>query len=358
MEIKISPIEQGTTLTTQNEEGGVPYTSYRIGQKVNFMEITNGESVANSKPVKRGYNFGVAVDQNGVNPLDVVAFLDYTTYASENLAIAQSEGYAPIRSSSTLTVDIFKQEVEEVHKIINGQDTVIYNALTVLEPVALGVTQFHIKDYLVSNDRKYQYYIYPSNNNIPLALEQSVVSVKWQGWSLTELHPLDTTGKKFSASPSDVWIFNFNVETGEMTQNINRQEEETLGTYLSYSQGPQNYISGQVSCLLGRDMILASSYFSDPNINVSNGNAWYQEYFNGSKKLSSNERVDMLKEWRKVAFSSNPKLLKDRKGQMFLVTLTNLTSQTNEKIPRLPETISFAWTQIGDLDDVTIIGEG
>ena len=54
--------------------------------------------------------------------------------------------------------------------------------------------------------------------------------------------------------------------------------------------------------------------------------------------------------------SSNPKLLKDRAGQSFLVTISNSTNKPMDAVYRQPNTISFTWTQIGTTEDVEIVG--
>jgi hypothetical protein len=45
----------------------------------------------------------------------------------------------------------------------------------------------------------------------------------------------------------------------------------------------------------------------------------YIEKMPFSDQLTSNQKVDMLEAWRKICYSGNPKLLKDSKGQKFLI---------------------------------------
>ncbi len=65
----------------------------------------------------------------------------------------------------------------------------------------------------------------------------------------------------------------------------------------------------------------------------------------------------MLLAWRKVVYSSNPKLLKDRAGQSFLVTLNSSSNKPMDAVGIQPNTISFNWTQIGTTEDLQIIDD-
>ena len=205
------------------------------------------------------------------------------------------------------------------------------------------------------NDRKYQYVFYPYSTGDNLIREEMIVSTRWDSWSITELHPCDSTKKNYYAKDDDVWVFNLNVETGEQTQNISRSENITLGTYPRYSQGRQNRVSGQVTCLIGSDVVPLTYLQYGEAVSFSPCvRTGYQEtrFFNAHP--TSNEKVDMLKKWRQLVYSKNPKLLKDRKGQSFIVTITNSSNKPYDNVKNQPDTISFSWSEIQSLEGVTI----
>ena len=84
----------------------------------------------------------------------------------------------------------------------------------------------------------------------------------------------------------------------------------------------------------------------------------YTERLPFSSRLSSNQQIDMLEAWRKVCYSGNPKLLKDNKGQKFLIQIvsaSNTPSLDNEG--RMPETINFSWVEIGSAKNITVTGQ-
>ena len=70
--------------------------------------------------------------------------------------------------------------------------------------------------------------------------------------------------------------------------------------------------------------------------------------------MTSNEKIDMIKAWREVAYSGNPKLLKDMKGNSYLVQITSSSNSTQYGWSKMPDTISFDWVEIGTLEGVII----
>ena len=310
--------------------GTTGLTVHHKNQTVRYVNIFDGDKV----PVET-----LPMEYGTTDKSKAVVLLNYKK--SDDPAIGESEGYSTVRGSDTLTLDVFKQEIDRIPAEDDADKNV--EALTSLEIVAQGLQQYHFKDYNVSNGRKYRYVIYLGQADNEVQKLTANVPVNWDYWSLTELTPIDGSWKNFTASSDNVWLFNLNVETGEQAQNIARNEQQTLSTYSRFSQGKMNYVSGSVSCLLGRDVIPAY-------LVKSADEAGYQEKLWNDRVLSSNQKVDMLLAWRKFVFSSNPKLLKDRFGQSFIVTLTPM-----DNVRRQPNTISFSWTEVASLKDVTII---
>ena len=203
------------------------------------------------------------------------------------------------------------------------KEEVVETPLTTLELVGEGIDTFTFRDFNISNGRTYQYILYPVIGGDRLVREEVIVHTGWQAWSITELHPVDNSGKKFYAGSDDVWLFNLNLESGAQAQNLSRNEQQTLGTFPRYSQGRRNYVSGDISCLLGSQVIPAS--YAKKKMSES-GQTGYVERLLFDLNPTSNEKIDMLKAWRKVVYSNNPKLLKDRAGQSFLIKIAHAHS--------------------------------
>lgn len=261
-------------------------------------------------------------------------------------------------------------------------------------PVVLENASGTIRDFNIGNNRYYKYVFRLVENKIGGNVEYQsgiIVPIKtnWQGWSITELHETDDS-KVFTASPKDVWKFKYNISNGAQTQNVAKTQQETLSRYPIFSHGVKNAIGGSVTCLLGREMINADYtnkewvYEQDPNTSepnfiwrenngpfenlggyrerlgrVQNFCSTNPDYLSASvlgfRNLTSNEAVDMLDKWRDVCYSGNPKLLKDQKGQTFIIQITDPSNTTNESWEKMPEEISFSWIEIADAKDCRII---
>ncbi len=261
-------------------------------------------------------------------------------------------------------------------------------------PVVLENASGTIRDFNIGNNRYYKYVFRLVKNKIGGNVEYQsgiIVPIKtnWQGWSITELHETDDP-KVFTAAPKDVWKFKYNISNGAQTQNIAKTQQETLSRYPIFSHGVKNAVGGSVTCLLGREMINANYtnkewvYEQDPNTSepsfiwrenngpfenlggyrerlgrVQNFCSTNPDYLSASvlgfRNLTSNEAVDMLDKWRDVCYSGNPKLLKDQKGQTFIIQITDPSNTTNESWEKMPEEISFSWIEIADAKDCRII---
>ena len=261
-------------------------------------------------------------------------------------------------------------------------------------PVVLENASGTIRDFNIGNNRYYKYVFRLVENKIGGNVEYQsgiIVPIKtnWQGWSITELHETDDP-KVFTAAPKDVWKFKYNISNGAQTQNIAKTQQETLSRYPIFSHGVKNAVGGSVTCLLGREMINANYtnkewvYEQDPNTSEPNfiwreNNGPFEnlggyrerlgrvqnfcgtnpDYLSASvlgfRNLTSNEAVDMLDKWRDVCYSGNPKLLKDQKGQTFIIQITDPSNTTNESWEKMPEEISFSWIEIADAKDCRII---
>lgn len=258
------------------------------------------------------------------------------------------------------------------------------------QPVVVNSNTGFVRDYNITSGRSYQYILYPaftegySENKQVFAnaegavfvedpdvigqgrtmmgspetahLYGSPVKTNWDEWSIVELIPQntndsnapDTIKKVYKANLDQLWLFKYSLETGGQTQNISRTEFQTLGQYPKFGYGKMNYASGDVSALLGSEII------------PYNKKQRYIERLSGARvnPLSTNEKIEMLKQWRKLVNSKNPKLLKDIKGQSWIVQIMGSSNKPQNFYQNQPDTISFQWKEIGSTDNVIIYGDG
>jgi len=128
-------------------------------------------------------------------------------------------------------------------------------------------------------------------------------------WSMVELEPIDydqyapLVRGAYRVNNDNIWLFRFNVETGDQAQNLGRSEFQSLGQYARFGYGRSNHISGSVSAQLGSEIVCSSKYKYIERLPKSR-----------IEPLSTNEKAEMLLQWRRFMASRNPKLLRDIKG--------------------------------------------
>ena len=299
----------------------------------------------------------------------------------EMVATAAAEGVSNA-DQSLYAVSVYKKEIWYDREAGKSMEEPVWT------PVALNEPSNIIRDFNIGNNRYYKYVFRLVETKTGGELEYQsgiIVPIKtnWQGWSITELHETDDP-KVFTASPKDVWKFKYNVSNGAQTQNVAKTQQDTLSRYPIFSHGVKNAVGGSVTCLLGREMINAD-YTNKEWVYEQDLDTWketngpfenlggYRERLGriqnfcstnpdylsasvlGFRNLTSNEAVDMLDKWRDVCYSGNPKLLKDQKGQTFIVQITDPSNTTNESWEKMPEEISFSWIEIANAKDCRII---
>ena len=259
------------------------------------------------------------------------------------------------------------------------------------EPVVLNSNDVSIYDYNIVNGKTYQYMLHLGDNEYKLddnAYQKSIqlfansdetykvwmsneelmgqgklvdgssetsnilgspVSINWSEWNICELIPesfpdnAPLIKKVYKVNQDQIWKFRFSLETGGQKQNIGRSEFQTLGQFPKVGYGKMNYASGNVSALLGSEIVLGTKNK-------------YTERLSGSRisPLSTNEKVKMLEQWHKFVSSNNPKLLRDMKGQSWIVQVMSAENTVKNFYNAMPDTISFEWKQIDDTKNIII----
>lgn len=305
-------------------------------QSVNFFYGYNGEVNKNStSPQKKPY---IGEDGSLISEVEdsLLVALNYENGGRINgQTVGFPSGLTTGKAASFQKISVYKREIWE------GGGEGAYS------PVLIESPTNGFSDYNISNNRTYEYIIYPELVLAEGAEIRGTVTTNWQNWSLTELHPVSGEKNYYTASDGDVWIFKYNVEPSEQTQNFSKTQQDNLTAYPKFSHGPKNNISSSITALLGSEMVP----YDFVNGKFEGG---YVERSPFIARLTSNQKIDMLNAWRKVAYSGNPKIIKDRKGQKFLVQITGSSNTTQDTWNSQPDTISFSWVEVGTLKEVMI----
>ena len=199
---------------------------------------------------------------------------------------------------------------------------------TALKKVAeIDKSAIYIEDYCVANQSRYRYFFFPiTETQIGVNLATGRINTNWWNWSLTSL---ENIGDGIYV-PKEVWVFDTNLESGDVTQNLDIVYHNNFTKYPKESRGEMNYITGSLSCFLS-------------NIDNDKG-----EYI---------ETVDKLNDWRDFCADDSLKVIKDRKGNIRLVSISDTTNSIMDESDKQPTTISFSYTEIGNIDDISVYKE-
>lgn len=342
---------------------------------VNYLYCYNGSNVEDYKSQKTSYN--ELLPEDGKEN-DLLFALNYTNNEKVNeITIPQPVGVINSKLKIAQKRSIYKREVWH-----GNSNTPI--AEKVYHPVVLNQQLERIIDYNIGTNRRYEYIIYSTEEPSAKQLEfYFPITTKWDFWSITELHRTDEENV-YSTSENDVWLFKFNVEPGDQQQNMSKNQQDSLGKFPVFSYGKKNYISSSVSCLLGSEMlpydyaelkyeltknddgnvVFVQSQVPGYNDGGYTESRWRKLLWNCGEqqitnifdtKISSNDSVDMLNEWKKVCNSGNPKLYKNSKGQTFIIQITESSNTINESWDKQPIAINFSWVEIEDASNIRII---
>lgn len=245
--------------------------------------------------------------------------------------------YSPVWEGETILLAPFTENINGGN-IVSLSDEVVYWQIyrttpdsNVLEFVTkVPAFQSRLLDYGVSNNKSYSYTIFAETENYISAPMPMVnyITTNWNTWSIVDLTESETTGLYYVQG--NTWIFNSNLESGSFMQNIDKYIFETFTQFPKTSSGKRNYITTNVSALLG-------------NIDPQTG-----DYINDTSEL-----MDSFKEF--IADGSL-KLLKDRKGNAFICETTSNAFDIVDNSVEQVTTVNFDVTQVNSLQDVSIIG--
>lgn len=269
-------------------------------QTVDYIWITNTDMTADWEVVLNQAQYEPKWDIN----TEFLAKFDYNLSAGNAPQIATDtlEGWTVYRQ------DLLNSNLKYV-KTLDPDDTFIV-------------------DYNVKWGQEYKYYLFP---NYEEALGSPFVSneVKacWIDWILL-LCEEGENKNEFAVQES--FLFQLNVNSGQMNNNADVQVFKTYQRYPKVVKGKSNYLSGQLSSLVG--------YMGET-----------------AGQLSYIERIDMIDRLTSLNTDPRRKFLKDKKGHVWEVELTApSTLQYMENVSTQPVTGGISWTEIASTDNISI----
>lgn len=288
-----------------------------------------------------------------------------------------------------------------------------YDYLTTLVNGELSFT-----DHNIQNKEFYNYLIVASvsnGGNVETTIENrdefnmpKYIQANWSKWSIVDISK--SNEDNIYKAIGDVWTFTNNLESGDTTQNTSVTKWDTLGKYSQVSVGEKNYDSGNVKSLLGEfkefnykailldknDNVLTDAFnnillmelegvINTYTVSTSTTNDNLQlVYKDGSLSIVSNivynqsisssnkqglhytesisiddgyfNEMEKTNAWKSFCSNGKLKLLKDRKGNKWIVQIAeNSTRKVHDQSTEQLTTISFNWEETMDHTNISII---
>lgn len=199
----------------------------------------------------------------------------------------------------------------------------------VMKTVAeVGGDNTGVVDFNIANNATYKYYITPvlSKDNetvLGQTVETDELNTSWDSWSIIGLKEVGE--KQYEIDNDNIWVFHLNLEAGDYKPVYSKTFVNGFGRFPKGFSGETNYLKGSLSCYVG-----AVNKFGDYD----------------------NDDANKDKKWREFCNNGDLKLLRDLKGNVFLVDIEDTTQKIESYANDMPTKLSFNFIQLGDADDI------
>lgn len=202
---------------------------------------------------------------------------------------------------------------------------------------------------------------------------------KFDGWTICDVVE-DSENKNMLIKTGDIWNLGLNLQGEDVTQNLNITAWDTLGKYPRVSLGSTKYESMMFTGLLGSiETYTIYNYNSNVTDNLQ-AERYRTREISGytEKQVSQNFSIaemdenflnkqwgvwreyatenDKLNAWRDFISNGETKLLRDIKGNAWLIQVVDMPTFSINTVSNLQQTtISFSWKEVDDVGKFSII---
>ena len=296
--------------------GGIKLDYFKIEKEEKTKEemIENSESLTMDTVLMNNYN--ESLDASYISPLNIASNSNFFIYRKTP---AQSYyNYIGNLKGSSFTFSDFG---------INANEYYHYLA-TIEKKDTEGNVEYVSYENIVDGQPRY-------------------LQAKWDKFSLHDII-FDNENQSYYVSGS-TWLLYCNVESNEITQRTSVTSWDTLGQYNKVSVGQRNFDSGTLTCLLGE---VKEYEIYDQNNNLTKS-------YDYTERIGSNyydSEAEKEKEWKKFISNGNLKLLKDFKGNKWIIQIMQDSTRTIDYNAMKKVTmISIQWEEVDNSDKYPII---
>lgn len=253
------------------------------------------------------------------------------------------------------------------------------------------MNSYKVYDYNIKSGQ-YYHYLATVNENDGTVSTYSMINEQtgedkyyrrtFNNWTICNIEE-DGDNESLYKKVGKTWNLGYNLEMPTITQNISVTSWDTIGRYPKVSIGQRKYDSAHFSGLLGLIEEYESYEFigeNNPNDfspkqiynytekNESFTNKDYKDY---ESELADNAQyacevwtvtnkyateMDKLEAWKDFITDGELKLLRDTKGNSWIIQITDVPDYAIDYISNLKETkISFQWKEVVDTSNISII---
>lgn len=245
--------------------------------------------------------------------------------------------YAPIWDDETVLLATFTSGINGGN-VISLSDDVLYwqiykrkpNDVSLSFVTKIPASQYEVSDFNVLNNEEYQYTIFAETENyISAPLEQvGYTKASWWNWSLVGLEESEIDGLYYADS-NNIWLFDTMLTSNGFDQNIDKYITENFTRFPKVSSSKKNYLSSSITAFLS-------------NVDPKTG-----KYI---------DTVEQYNKFIEFIAKPTPKLLRDRKGNGWVVSTTGNSLQYIDESSEQITRVSFNFVQLDDVANVNVIG--
>lgn len=227
-------------------------------------------------------------------------------------------------------------------------------------PIIEGQNTIHFTDYTAGNNSEYDYSFVrgiadvaiadydPAINYKPYNIES--VQTKWDGWTITALHPFKDYVKNyiesdpmtlkdtnilttvFAKTPyvvGETWHFLSAINSGDITTNLGINVHVGTSAYPTITRTKNKYQTGSFTAHILE--------LECPSTNVI-------------------DNIDKVKRWGKFINDDCLFILRSDKGDVWVIAISENTSRSyDESVEPILTTASYSWTEVCKAEDIQII---
>lgn len=194
----------------------------------------------------------------------------------------------------------------------------------------LPLTSTGVYDYGVNSQQgPYTYYLFllSAESFVTQPLVSESVSPCFWDWTLMECRQTDDENVYTVLAE---YRFGKNLSSGSIGNNSKPNLLKNFTRFPTVQLAPQNYKSGTLKSLIG-------------HIDYTNGAAYY-------------DTIELMEKIYALSTTENPLFLKNRKGQMMKIHLTDATEmQTMDNTREQAQTVSLAWTEVAEVEGISLV---